>query len=88
MNYHTEIEKDFKRALERFHPTDVSISRIGNVSLTITYVPLNRANKPVDVSAAVARALKSAKLPYYLYIVQRHVVKGTYTLSFVRKAGI
>lgn len=83
----TPLEIDFRTALERFRPIEFVVSAKGNVTVTISNVPVNRAGKRVDVAQAVIRAIKRAKLPYYLYLTQHNVAAQTHALTFTRKVG-
>lgn len=85
----TQLELDFRTALTKFRPIEFTLTATGSVSITISHVPV-RPNtlKPLEVSGAVDRAIKRAKLPYYLVMTQHNLNSETHTLRFVRKQSV
>jgi hypothetical protein len=84
----SQLETDFRTALTKFRPIEFLLTSTGSISITISHVPV-RPNtlKPLQVDAAVSRALKRANLPYYLVMTHHDMKSQTHTLRFVRKVG-
>lgn len=84
----TPLEIEFRTALTRFRPIEFTVTATGSVSVTISNVPVRPSTqKPIEVSSAVDRAIKRAKLPYYLVATHCDLKSKTHTLRFVRKVG-
>lgn len=84
----SQLETDFRTALTHFRPITFVLTPVtGSVIMTISNVPVvARTQKPVNVSAAIDRAIVKARLPYYNTMTQWNK-DGTHTLWFTRKRG-
>lgn len=83
----SQLETDFRTALTRFRPIEFSQTQKGNVTVTISNVPVNHSGQKVEVVSAVIRAIQRAKLPYYLFLTRHDVAADTHSLTFTRKIG-